>query len=162
MPGGTVEFVPYWTEKDIAWKSSPALIPNSDGSPLVVTGVGYAINSEGGFACERLYGGVVARNGLTGELAWEHILPGNQGDIRSSPAVADIDGDGRLEVIAAVGCGGSLIGLDAQSGALEWELALGAQTYVSPSIGDLDGDGRLEILVGSYDGKVYALGAPAD
>jgi hypothetical protein len=76
---------------------------------------------------------------------------------RASAAVADVDGDGELEVIMPVGCFGQLRVYDGLSGNLEWSLQLGPRSQTSPSVGDIDGDGLLEIVVGSYDGAVWAL-----
>lgn len=157
MVNGEVEFTPLWNEPDTAWKSSPGLIAREGDTPLVVSGYGYAITSSGGFGCDQITGGLVAREGLTGELMWNYELPEGQGDVRGSVAIADIDGDESLEVIGVVGCGGDMVGLDALTGKLEWTFPLGELTFVSPSVADLDGDGFLEILVASYDGKVYAL-----
>lgn len=76
----------------------------------------------------------------------------------SSPALADLDGDGRLEIIIGgdvtrpnwygIPIGGVLwvISGDGQIVARRWfDQAL----YSSPAVADLDGDGRLEIIIGT-------------
>ena len=40
---------------------------------------------------------------------------------------------------------------------LDWYYTTGSKVYSSPALGDIDGDGQLEVVVGSWDGKVYAL-----
>ena len=82
----------------------------------------------------------------------------NEGNVRASPVVADIDGDGQLEVLLSVGCYGKLYAYDGATGRQEWGFQLGPRTIGTPSLGDLDGDGALEIVVGSYDGNVWVLG----
>jgi outer membrane protein assembly factor BamB len=156
MAAGTVDFEPLWTTNDDIWKSSPAWAPSA--GPVVLGGTGIGESPSGGFACEVVQGGVVARD-LQGNLAWsvESFGPG-RGDLRGAAAVADIDGDGALEAVIGLGCGGSLYAFDAATGTQEWSIDLGPKTFSSPSIGDLDGDGTLEIVVASYDGNVYALG----
>jgi beta-galactosidase len=42
-------------------------------------------------------------------------------------------------------------------GALQWRFANSGWFLSSPALADLNGDGRLEIVIGSYNGKVYAL-----
>lgn len=152
----TVDFVPRWTVTEDAWKSSPALLELGDRT-LVVTGAGYALGPSAERACDDVAGRYVARDAVTGEVAWTIEMPAGQGDLRGSVTVADIDGDGEPEVIAGVGCGGRLLGIDGATGRIEWERQLGDRLYVSPSIADLDGDGFLEIVIGSLDGNVYAL-----
>ncbi len=71
----------------------------------------------------------------------------------SSPAVADLDGDGAPEVVASAY---SVVRLDGATGALEWRVASGhdrsepgagnaGRTWPGIVIADLDGDGALEI-----------------
>lgn len=155
----TVRFTPRWTLNRDDWKSSVALLPIGSDPPLVVTG--YGIGTDSGTAnygrCSPVSGGVVAVN-ASGQVAWEHNFGSSAGNVRGSPAVADIDGDGRNEVLLTVGCYGRLYAYDGTTGQLEWSKQLGPRTIGSPSIGDLNGDGKLEIVVGSYDGNVWALG----
>jgi hypothetical protein len=87
--------------------------------------------------------------------------------IYSSPAVADVDGDGRLEVVIGSGCfynnnigaGRWVKVLDAASGAERSTLnALGCSRS-SPAVGDIDGDGQLEVVTvtpGQYAGQPYS------
>ena len=82
----------------------------------------------------------------------------------SSPAVADLDGDGRPEVIAS---GYSVFSLDGPTGALEWRVAAGKdrgvpfqrnewRTYPGIILSDLDNDGQLEIVTG-HDGGFISV-----
>ncbi|HIC95987.1 TPA: hypothetical protein EYP12_05085, partial [Candidatus Bipolaricaulota bacterium] len=73
-----------------------------------------------------------------------------------SPAIGDLDGDGRMEVVAA--SYGGVYALDGPTGAKRWEFPLrGPYEISSPALGDLDGDGTLEVVLGSHDRTVYAL-----
>lgn len=70
---------------------------------------------------------------------------------------ADLDGDGRTEVL--FGCDdGQLHALGERDGKprLLWSLPLGRRVG-EPVLADLDGDGRPEILVAAEDGKLYCL-----
>ncbi len=87
--------------------------------------------------------------------------------ILSRPALADLNGDGRPEVILALsdgklyvyGADGALLG--------GWPQSIGDAADAfgnhvidsSPVVADLDGDGTLEIVVGAYDKAVYAYHA---
>jgi len=90
----------------------------------------------------------------------------------ASPAVADIDGDGDLEVI---GSASSIVSLDGATGALEWRLKSGYDRSTDPDtvtsvgrtwpgivIADIDGDNQPEIAsshgggyVSVYNGEGY-------
>ena len=129
---------------------------------------------------------VVTRNGHvlavtnSGELLWDtDVAPyfgmasGTQ-EIGSTPAVADLDNDGHLEIVVGVGTidrevctqGGVMV-LDhlgrpkrgwPQLGE-DWAIPpVGcADTFFSsPSLGDLDADGDLEIVAGGFDMRIYA------
>jgi len=87
--------------------------------------------------------------------------------ILARPAVADLSGDGRPEVILALS-DGKLYVYGADGSLLPgWPASIGdaADTYgnhvfdSSPVVADLDGDGQLEIVVGAYDKHAYAYHA---
>jgi hypothetical protein len=74
----------------------------------------------------------------------------------SSPAVADVDGDGRLEIVLADGSGSLYViepdgtffpGFPMSYG--------GSETLSSPSVLDVDGDGRMEIFL-SYNSAAHS------
>jgi len=154
-----------WTIRSLdTWKSSPTLIPRSEGGSLIVMGYGLGTGpapSQSGPVglCMREYvfGGVAAVD-EGGSIAWDQSFGSAEGNLRASAAVADIDGDGRLEVVIPAGCYGTLHAFDALTGTPEWTMELGPRTQTSPSIGDIDGDGTLEIVIASYSGLVFILG----
>ncbi|MDS0283410.1 FG-GAP-like repeat-containing protein [Haloarcula onubensis] len=71
----------------------------------------------------------------------------------TQPAIADIDGDGGLEV--AVGTTlDALVVLDAATGGEEWRLPLSTYGYGQPAVGNLSGDARPEVVVSDIDGAL--------
>jgi hypothetical protein len=90
-------------------------------------------------------------------------LPGwpvNSGSFHdSSPAVADVDGDGRRE-IAVAAWDGELNLLDAHGRQLPgYPVSTTASSgeHSSPVLADLDGDKVLELIFASADGQLYAF-----
>jgi len=174
MQAGTLISTPLWTIERETWKSGPALLPVGV-VPKVVVGYGIGTCSndpgcgQGSMAsCSPLSGGVLAVNVVATDserIAWERNFNGEEGQIRASAAVADIDGDGQPVVLIPVGCYGKLhafLGASTSpTGTEEWSFPLGPFTVSSPSLGDLNGDGKLEIVIGSYDGYVWALSGGA-
>lgn len=99
------------------------------------------------------------------------LMPGfpvavpNGHEFRSTPTLADIDGDGNLEIII----GAMSTSTSAPALVCAYRYANGAVTpmpgwpqamnhfsmYASVSVGDLDGDGHPELVAGNYD-RVYA------
>lgn len=74
----------------------------------------------------------------------------------STPAVADVDGDGKPEILA--GSGGYFIhgwNVDGDE-AKGFPKFAGGWVLATPAVGDLDGDGKLELAVNSRAGWLYA------
>jgi outer membrane protein assembly factor BamB len=104
----------------------------------------------------------------TGALKWTLPLPGsgfignNMGfpDSPVTPAVADIDGDGRDECLFSIVNTLYAVGVtsDGQAGEVRWTLEL-PDRLGTPSIIDATGDGSLQIIVACADGHIYGIGA---
>ena len=70
----------------------------------------------------------------------------------SSPAVADLDGDGTMEVVAAAY---TLFVLNGEDGSLQWSIdPPGSRVWPGVVITDLGGDSGLEIVVASGGGNI--------
>lgn len=117
------------------WSAPNAVVDTRTGAILYIA------------VCERDVG-VVALS-ARGERLWEYPL---ESPAMSSPAVADLDGDGREDVVAADGQG-NLVALRGD-GTPMWTARTpgGVRDGSCPAIADLDGDGRPEVLVGDTEG----------
>jgi outer membrane protein assembly factor BamB/uncharacterized protein YycO len=76
--------------------------------------------------------------------------------VYSSPAIGDVDSDGKLEVIIG-SHDKNIYALNGEDGSKRWSYTTGGAVFSSPALGDIDGDGKLEVVVGSRDHKIYAL-----
>ena len=88
-----------------------------------------------------------AVNAEDGSVLWEHASDG--GPFDASVAIADLDHDGTLEVLAADSATGKLRCLEGRTGVVRWTIDLPSGTDSPPAIADLDGDGSPEIVVGT-------------
>ena len=94
-----------------------------------------------------------------GEPIENTLFPFDAGDqIWGSPAAADLDNDGIVEVILTSKSKHLFI-LEAATSQVQLDLDLGQFLMGTPALGNLDEDPDLEIIVGGYttSGRVYAL-----
>ena len=73
----------------------------------------------------------------------------------ASPAVVDLDGDGKMEIVAPRGEALEVWGAD---GALKWRYETVGRIWASPVVANFVGDGKLEIAVAARD-KVHLVDA---
>jgi hypothetical protein len=84
-----------------------------------------------------------------------HPPGGNVYSIEASPAVADLDGNGRLEIAVGSWDGHMYLWDDAGQSIRGWPILVEDQIISSAALVDLDDDDRLDIVVGSKDGHLY-------
>jgi outer membrane protein assembly factor BamB len=138
------------------WKSSPSAADLDPSKPgLEVTGGRVKGVYAFGSALSTLW---------NRELGDGDFNFGSTAGNRASPAIADIDGDGHLEVI--MGIEGEMqpgiVVLDGKTGEPEWGFEIDPPGLASsPAVGDIDGDGALEIVFWGFNGILYALDSEA-
>ena len=81
--------------------------------------------------------------------------PKQMGEIQAQVAVADLDGDGYQELVAADTRGS--VAAFRPDGEELWERHLASLIAQGATIGDVDGDGELEVVVGTSSGAIHAL-----
>jgi len=121
------------------YQTCPAILEREDASPLI-----YAGDNTGMFTCLDGRGTVVWQKDMA------PIFDG-------SPALADLNGDGAIEVVQGDKSGKVSV-FDALTGATIWVTQIEGECS-SPAVGDLNGDGTLEIVMTTGLGKVFALDA---
>ncbi|MHA2620621.1 MAG: FG-GAP-like repeat-containing protein [bacterium JZ-2024 1] len=92
-------------------------------------------------------------DGLADQIAGFPVCPGTS--IRSSPAVADLDGDGFLEL--TVGTDNGFVVAINHDGSFLWQFDVGSTVESSPAIVDINQDGLPDVVVGADNRKVYAF-----
>lgn len=174
-PNGSVE-TPLWTvdlnnyseicsngTKDCQFSSPVLTYVDNDGLLDIVVG------TNGGYV-------IAIRN--NGQILWTYdvapIFGMNAGthNVSSSPAAADIDNDGRIEII--VGVGGVYPGCNGNGGMLVlkhdgtpkqgWPQlsqdfdgdGCTETIFSTPALANLDSDSQLEIIAGGFDKRIYA------
>jgi ribosomal protein L24E len=95
------------------------------------------------------------------------VIPGQTVAVESSPTVADLDRNGKREIIVGAGSvdyrgqQGGVVAFNA-NGSVRWRLKTMTIANVSgvegtPAVGDVNGDGFPDVVFGSFDQRIYAL-----
>jgi hypothetical protein len=141
--------------------SSPAVgALMGNGVPYVVVGYG----GLGGAACD---GGVAAYRGSDGKKAWVFSIKAFAKKERfyaylntvfSTPALADVDGDGKLEI----GFGGfdRNVYLLNSNGKVRWYYNAADTVWSSPSFANINRDRNLEMIIGTDISKNDKINPP--
>lgn len=101
----------------------------------------------------RAYNGISSQ-GDRAELLWEFSQDAWE-SFMAAPALADINKDGKLDVVTCGSKGGVRI-FNGQNGALLWQAKQEAELVISaPLIADLEGDGFMDLVYLRSDNSVY-------
>ncbi|MCU1461221.1 MAG: repeat-containing protein [Acidimicrobiales bacterium] len=168
LDGTLVAGWPTWL-KDTIWSSPTVVDLDHDGYPEVVIG-GDCDGAEGqpcfnGVPYQN-HGGYVwvfDHNGAV-KPGWPQWVPGQT--VWSTPVVADLFNDGRLEVVSGTGlnfaapAGSAVYAWDSSGNTLPgWPVGVGGRVMATPAIGDLNDDGIQDVAVMADDGRIYAISA---
>ena len=146
---------------DTSW-SSPAIADiDGDGWPEIV--VGGDCDGVPGQPCYPARGGYlwVIRHDGSVQPGFPRFFPDQV--TWSSPAVIDLDGDRRLDIVVGTGNmpmtgGRAVYAVDRFGHDLPgWPVAVGGTTMSSPAVGDVNGDGSPDVAILADDGRLYVI-----
>jgi len=75
--------------------------------------------------------------------------------ISSNPVVADVNNDGKNEVLVS-SCDGNFYVINGSNGKLLWKIYTGGR-HSTPAVGDINGDGIPDVVIGGEEGTLYVL-----
>ncbi len=88
----------------------------------------------------------------SGSKMWQREVPAPSG---STPVLADLDGDGKLEVVINAGSG--ILALEGDTGTVLWEYSVPGTQFVAPAIGEFTRNGRPRIVTADQRETVHVL-----
>lgn len=164
-PGPKGAHVPGWPKwlLDTSWSSPAVGDVDADGLPDVVVGG----DCEGSGQLQPCWGtaggGYVWAFNRDGSEKWKAFVPGQV--VWSSPALADLNGDGAQDVVVGTGlfwpdpAGRRVLAFDGRTGRQLWSAPAPGRVAGSPSVADVDGDGVPEVFVVSEGAVLVAYRA---
>ena len=160
--GGFDNAIKAWDSNGIElWSRS--LFPDKCGTYFGYTVLADVVPANPGLeVIVEVVGTLYVLNGFNGNILWQVTVEDDIGfpypTFSASPAVADIDNDGKLEIVvpSELNGGEDIMVLNGEDGSLVWKRNLSGEFYGSPAIADLDSDGQLEIIAAAT-GKLYIL-----
>lgn len=157
---------PLWSVKTPVSACTKSTYRSVRAAPAVAdlygNGIPYVILAYGG--CD---GGVAAYRGPDGQRAWtfstakfahQQHFGAPLHDVVSTPAVADVDGDGKMEI--GFGSWDRNVYLLNSNGTVRWYYVAADTIWSSAAFADVDGDGKLEMLIGTDISANSALRPP--
>jgi len=140
------------TATDIQGNHHTPAIGTIDGDPMVFA----PVSGKSGTQQCRLAG----LNATDGATEWRYDVAPENCEVHSvaDPTLADFDGDGETEVLAAT-TEKTVTAHDPQTGDVEFRHELSSYGYTKPVVTDLDEDGTVEIVVVDAKGTVVVVGA---
>ena len=160
--GATLSGFPVWV-KDTIW-SSPT-IAHLDGDPFPEIVFGFDCAGDTTQPCSPSYGGYIGALSYRG--GWRGGFPVfvPRQVVWSTPAVADLEGNGRSSIIVGTGdyreanrswTSPYVYALRGDGTAVPgWPATAGANTFSSPAVGALGTDGALSVAIVSTDGYLH-------
>jgi hypothetical protein len=150
--------------KDTSW-SSPAIGDlNGDGGREIVAGYDCSGSGQLQPCYGHGHGGYITAFNLDGSVKWAHFV--SNAVIWSSPALADLNGDGAMDVVVGTGLyySGSEaykeIAIDGKTGNVMWEAPTQGIPVGSPAVGEVDSSSAgPEVVTMTEGGWLYSWAA---
>lgn len=145
-------------EVAVTTKRGAVLFRTNVGSPIVTPPT--LVDCDGDGVLEIAVGDAKGRvtlvDAVTGKPRWTRTLGSatdGRRDIGGGLAAADLDNDGRSEIVVGTE-GGRLYALRAATGDIAWQVSRASSLRAAPIIADVDADKQLEVIAGWADGDI--------